>query len=214
MEIISTTTWTLSYLDAARHAERGTRSKGLHVSDVLRYIDNAVVHPGKRQPYGELSRLEKRNMGYRTEMGFIFEAMVDLEHKARERQRAKNKYRGVLLQAEMELDGIFLTPDCYVQDTCTVEEYKATWTSSQRWTHKDPEESYWYWFASTMCYCFAHGTNLCDIYVFWVNGDYRGMGPNVQRYSLYYSDEELESNWMMVLKHAPVVRRRFHGDAG
>ena len=211
MEILSTTTWTLSYLDAAKHEAGKTRSPGLHVSDVLRHIDNEVVHPGERRPYGELTRLEKRNMGYRVEMGFIFEAMVDLEFKARMKQRAKNKYRGVLLQAEISLDGIYLTPDCYVQDTCTVDEYKATWTTSKRWSDRDPEASYWYWFASTMCYCFAHGTNLCDFYVFWVNGDYAGMGPNVQRYSLYYSDEELESNWRMVLKHAPEVRRRLYG---
>ena len=98
-------------------------------------------------------------------------------------------------------DGIWLSPDGIGPDPkgeahIVVEEYKATWQSSIR----PPADNFKY-MVQIKSYCRAVNTNVAILHVFYINGNYRGSGPQYRRFRIVFSDWELEENWKMILRH-------------
>ena len=96
------------------------RSEGLHLSSILRDIDNRVINVGKRQDFSSLSRSEQAQGTVYQQAGFMFEDLMTSFWKSRLLSYfPKDQF---LQQGEIERDGIFMTPDAlYVPDWILIE---------------------------------------------------------------------------------------------
>jgi hypothetical protein len=212
--LISPHPFELEFLDSTykRQAEQ-QRSKGLHISDVIRDLMNRVLTPGKRGPVSSLDDEGRAQMGAYVEVGFSWERMLEREFE--ERMLVRRQYDAslqgheVIRQGEYSLDGLFLTPDgLYVGGPELVdEEYKATWKSEKKLqTVAEFEHYFWEWNCQFKCYCRLFGIRRTRLFVFWVNGNYAPSKPKAMRYEIEYAEEEVESNWSMVVNHAGWMR--------
>lgn len=169
------------------------RSSGVHVSDIIRDIDNTLLNVGKRQKYDELTPQEKLRMGAHTSMGWAWEEVVRDALR-----RIRPVLPGVVPAGELTLDGIHGTPDGVNEPEWAVEEFKATWRSSNR--PLDPD--FWSWLVQIKAYCRMLQTKQAYLSIFWVCGDYRESGPFTQRLHLNFNDLEIKDNWEMLRNHA------------
>jgi hypothetical protein len=169
------------------------RSSGVHVSDIIRDIDNSIINVGQRQKFDQLTPAEKLRMGAHTSMGWAWEEVVT--HAL---ARVRPTMPGVVRPGEFTLDGIHMTPDGVFEREWAVEEFKATWRSSNR--PLDPD--FWSWLVQIKAYCLALQTQRAYLSVFWVCGDYRESGPFTQRFRLEFNDAEIRDNWTMLVSHA------------
>lgn len=169
------------------------RSSGVHVSDIIRDIDNTLLHKGQRQKYDELSPSEKLRMGAHTSMGWAWEEVV--RHALR---AVRPKIEGVVPAGELTLDGIHGTPDGIFESEWALDEFKATWRSSSR--PLDPD--FWSWLVQMKAYCKMLQMSRAYLSVFWVCGDYRESGPFTQQFRIEFSQLEIDDNWDMLLNHA------------
>ncbi len=203
MEIVSAQQFDLTYLTAfGEQREIGEdRSVGLHVSDVIRDIDNRLIHRGQRLPYDQLTSIEQKRMGFYTELGFIWEEVVT--HYFRKRMEMRGESMQWVTQQEIEMDDLFLTPDGLDLDSDSGIECKATWVAS--WKIEQPEKYFWSWFTQMKAYAKALGVTTYRLFVFWVCGDYKSSGPIVMEYHIRFSPQEIEENWAMLVNHAKTM---------
>lgn len=184
-------------LQLAHHHGGPREAKGTHVSEIIRDIQNKVTHKGKRKPFSELTQEEKRRMGSYTSMGWAFEKII--EAALREVFGAfflgRERYQKT---GSLTLDGISGTPDWLdLQHWCVIE-FKATWRSSRR----DLETDFAHWLWQIKAYCKLLAVTTAELYVFFVNGDYRESGPQLKGFALSFSQREIDENWSMLRNHA------------
>lgn len=204
----------LTFLDGARKSKiEQTRSKGLHVSQVIRDLANRVIMPGKRSNPDDLGDEDRAQMGAYVEVGFAWEALLEQEFAERMRVRrdtdAATAGDHVVRQGEYELDSLFLTPDgLYVGGNSLVdEEYKATWKSENKLQSvAEFEHHFWEWNTQFKCYCRLFGVTRTRLFVLWVNGNYRPSKPKAMRYEIEYTESEVRDNWRMITNHAAWMR--------
>ncbi len=89
---------------------------------------------------------------------------------------------------------IIIEPDDSVM---VLEEYKFTWKSSKTLPHDN-----WYFMTQAKGYCYMVGTNIIIFRVCYVNGNYKGSGPQYRVERIVYTDYELKANWDMILDFA------------
>lgn len=158
------------------------RSPGLHLSDIL---NSMMAATGKNTDIGW-------DDAATFAAGFFWERVL----------------RYVLLQAryeqkhltpcgELEMDGVFITPDVMDVKDWVHEENKLTWKSS----NNDPHSYYRYWW-QVKAGCRVLETTKARLRVYHVNGDYRGSGPQWKNWEAEFTEQEIEENWSMVLNHA------------
>lgn len=170
------------------------RSSGVHVSEIIRSIENEVTKKGKRKPQQELSEDERRRMGAYTSAGFAWEEIIR-RHLVEMQITSNDRYSS---PGEVERDGIFGTPDWFdIEDFC-VEEFKCTWRSSRR----DISADFWSWWVQIKAYCWMLGVETARLRVFFVNGDYRESGPQIRQWQASFDEAELKANWKMLVQHA------------
>lgn len=169
------------------------RSPGCHVSEVIRDLENTVLKPGERRKYDELSPSEQTRLTNHASVGWAWEEII----------------RQGLLRAgfcpadsavspgELVLDGIHGTPDWLRMDPYRVIEFKSTWRSSGR-----PLDDYWHWLVQIKAYCNLLCTATAELYVLYVNGNYRDSGPEYKGYLLEFTPTEIRDNWDMLKNHA------------
>lgn len=168
------------------------RSPGAHVSELIRQISNKIIMPGKRQAFSDISPMEKARMGVYVAMGWAWEAVI--------RDALVRPLYGIELEerfqspGELTLDGISGTPDWVDTYEGVVEEFKATWRSSNR--PLDPD--YWGWIVQIKAYCKMLQSREAKLRVFYVNGNYRESGPQVKYYQLLFGKQEIQDNWDML----------------
>jgi hypothetical protein len=188
---VKVTDISLGALNLTPHSQR---SPGCHISDVIRDLENTVTKPGERRKYDQLSLAEKTRMGNYTSVGWAWESIIK---------------RGLLdagfcpidcavTPGELVLDGLAGTPDWLILDPYKVVEFKATWRSSARSLDAD----FWAWLVQIRAYCKMLQARQAELYVLYVNGDYRDSGPQYKGYELAFSELELEENWAMLTNHA------------
>ena len=202
MKILELSTEGLVNAQELARAHGGSRTEGgVHVSEIIRDIQNKVTHKGKRKPYDQLSPEERRRMGNFTSMGWAFERVIEA---------ALREVWGVYFSGSdryektgsLLLEGLTGTPDWLDQKEWAVVEFKATWRSSRR----DLETDFGAWIWQIKAYCKLLATRSAQLYVFYVNGDYRESGPQLKAYSLSFSEREIEENWAMLKNHARALR--------
>lgn len=170
------------------------RSSGVHVSDIIRDIENETTKPGQRKRVADLTENERRRMGAYIHGGFAWEEVL--------RGGVVKMYSAgadrLCSPGELERDGVYGTPDGFDVDSWCIEEMKCTWRSS-RW---DIVSDFWSWWVQIKAYCHMSYTDRARLWVFFVNGDYRDSGPQVKMYEAVFNAPELERNWTMLLTHA------------
>lgn len=178
------------------------RSSGIHVSNVIRDIDNRLIHRGERPLDRELSEHEKRRMGNYREAGFIWELVYQ------EYFLLRSRLRFGLEQAELEKDGLFGTIDFvrFVEPRrWRVVDTKWTSMSSRRlqnfWTDLRT------WGMQLMAYCMMVGTTHGALIVFFSNGDYAESGPQAFEVFFEFTERQLHMNWDMLVRHAKSMRK-------
>ena len=168
------------------------RATGLHVSDIIRHIENTITKPGKRPNISTLTEEERRRMGRYVEVGWMWEDVI-------RSAMVRTYYAGVTRfedPGELESDGIYGNPDWFDTEDWCVEEFKATYRSSRRPISSD----FWSWFVQIKAYCHMTGTRHARLRVFFVNGDYRASGPQFKLWQLTFEHKEIESNWAMIVR--------------
>jgi hypothetical protein len=178
------------------------RSSGVHVSEIIRSIENEVTKPGKRRPYDSLTSDEKRRMGAYVTGGFAWEEVIR-EAVVAMHLASSDRF---IPPGELELDGIHGTPDWFDTEDWCIEEFKATWRSSRRPITQD----FWHWWVQIRAYCHMLGVRTARLRVFFVNGDYRNSGPQIKMWQATFTPEELIMNWAMLHQHA-VEKGWLHG---
>ena len=165
-----------------------TRTPGLHLSNLIREIERDVLGDEAR-PEGEIP------FGL-AEAGFVWEGLC--ESWAR---RAKNG-RGLVLQREVEDDGVFMTPDLYSPTEDAVYDFKFTWKSTS--SIGEWQKRYLGPMIQLQSYCRYYGSNVGWLVFFFAMGNYkRGPewdGPQARQFKFTWTTEELERNWAWVLR--------------
>lgn len=166
------------------------RSPGLHLSPLIKELDEAA-HGEKRYPETD----ELTRQAYFS-VGFMWEQILSTVLSA----TALRKAAGQLVRpGEVTLDGIAMSPDAIDLTDYVLEEYKATWLSCK---HPIDGTKFWHWMVQIKAYCKALGTRTARLRVFYVAGDWRGSGPQVRGWTLEFTERELEENWAMITNHA------------
>ena len=103
----------------------------------------------------------------------------------------------------MSLDGEALTQvivDNQPQHKLKVHEVKCTYKSTATVGETEGELlGQFLWLAQIKAYCKAAGTNLADLHVLFVNGNYKyPLQPVKRRFHLEFEDWEIEDNWNML----------------
>lgn len=147
---------------------------------------------------------DKAGLGYREtgwdrdvtmEVGFMWEDVLTRVFKDR---MAKIRHSFIIRPGEIELDGIVGTPDGLGPDPLGIqhlvlEEYKATWRS----TNKSPADN-WDYMVQTKGYCKMTGTTVVVMRILHIVGDYRGSGPQYRVARIEYTQDEIDQNWAML----------------
>jgi hypothetical protein len=168
----------------------------LHVSEVIRWVDNRVIHRGQRKPYEDLSPNEKKRMGNYVSVGYAWEDLLA--------QSLAPVFGGEYVRTgEIELDGIVGTPDGLELNGMAVDETKATWRSSRR----DISTDFWSWMVQVKAYCHMLQLNRVSLRVFFVNGNYADSGPQVKQFDLIFEPRELQDNWTMICRNAEAMEK-------
>lgn len=188
------------------------RSAGQHQGNILRDLENRVLKPGERRPYDQLTPQEKQRMGNYVEMGFIWEVVVESVWKRR--MFSRRKPEGAIRQPELLINNVYRTLDAIMIPTYTVDEYKATWLSSN---HPIDGPKFWAWHHQMMGNLFGvnatFGTKStqADLYVFYVNGDYRESGPQMKHFIFTFSKREIEESEAMKIRHGLTMLKKKGG---
>ena len=199
-------------LDLERN--KAPRSPGLHVSAILGFIARRLGIL-KREDEEEVDwTLAKYHLShganiiqlypeaiYRVALGLAFEDWYGPQHP-------HHNYHAI---GELEADGIIGTPDGIEFSSVSapiVHEYKLTWKSSRsgRETPAERIAQEWMWTSQAKSYCYQASVPrtpdklITDamLHVYWVNGNYRGSGPQLSTYYLKFSMSEIVANWRLI----------------
>ena len=167
------------------------RTSGVHLSGVIRYLaqEMGLITQDDRQesPDGNEFPLDAR---LKMAVGLAWEDWVSTQ------------FPDVMYHpGEIEQDGILMTPDGLAPDE-RLWEFKVTWKSAYK-LHNDgyDHKSFWMWRAQNMGYLYALGWRKVRQCILYVNGDYRGTCPILVEMDVEYTQEEIDQNWALMLKH-------------
>lgn len=175
------------------------RSPGLHLSQLIREIERDLLGDDKRPDDSGSDRA-----GW-FEGGFIFEEMC----AAMLRRTKRGKL--LIVQKEVEKDGIFMTPDIVDPVDEGVVDSKMTWKSTRQIDDIVAGKTTWdkVWpgyMVQLKAYAHYYGYTKGALVVLFVMGNWkRGpewSGPSKPRVFVFrWTEEELKRNWKMVLRY-------------
>jgi hypothetical protein len=166
------------------------RSAGLHVSDVIHELCIRLeIFSGNVEAQPNNSWMQ---------LGCALEdALV---------RRFEEHYPGKYTRVgELELDGLYGTPDLVNVEDWADEEIKLAWMSSNQ--PVDGKKMWRYW-VQIKAYCKMIESNLGRLHVCHVNGDWKGQGPVYRVWEQQFTNGELNENWAMLQTHAAAMRTR------
>lgn len=102
---------------------------------------------------------------------------------------------------ELELDGIFGTPDIYHTPSNTMIEIKFPWFSSKRdprVVDKDGKDKFARFKWQLMSYCKMKGTNFGGLSICHPMGDWRNFIPVYRAWGFEFTQDELDDNWELI----------------
>jgi hypothetical protein len=159
------------------------RSEGLHLGTIIADIER-TLNPNMASWQGEWAMAG----------GFIWERVLSREFLGPQLKTGK-----IVRPGELQVDGIYMTPDGYDTHENVLEEWKCTWKSLN-----NPIEGpkFWRYWTQTKAYARAMGTDKCRLRVLYLMGDYKGSGPCAKTYEAVFSQKEMDNNWSMIVSHA------------
>lgn len=161
------------------------RSAGLHVSSIIRHI---IVTSGLAKD----GNFNEDDLELFAIIGRLWEQMLaDVMFKPPRYQRP----------GEIELDGIYGSPDAVDTDDCCLAEYKVTWLSSNR-----SIESFFKYMLQVKAYCHMLGLTRVKLYVCFVCGNYRPPVPQFKAWQIDFSPHELKDCWRMLLANGKEIQ--------
>ena len=160
------------------------RTAGLHVSQIIRHIM-------------ETSGLAKDNsfsdddLNMFAVIGRLWEQMLaDVMFKPPRYQRP----------GEIEVDGIYGSPDAVDTEDGVLAEYKVTWLSSNR-----AIESFFKYMLQVKAYLYMLGLTRCRLYVCFICGNYKPPLPQFKAWQLDFSPHELKDNWRVLVENGKEI---------
>jgi hypothetical protein len=159
------------------------RSPGVHVSDIIHDLCVKLGHYEDRDNNGEVNAF--MGLGSALEHAVVHRFALD----------EPDRYLQV---GELEMDGIFGTPDLLDTKDWALTEIKLTWMSSR---HEPDSEKFWRYWVQIKAYCAMMVTTVGRLHVCHVMGDYKGSGPTYRIWECRFSDQELAENWAMLRTH-------------
>ncbi len=186
--------WELRSADGEAMGEG--RSKGLHLSDIIRYMRECNGERFRNGPGGENWMV----------WGFIWERLVP--HILAGYFGMQRPLR--IMQGEQVLNGIAMTPDAINTEDGRLEEYKATWKSQKRLPEgSTPEElidcletHFHFWLWQIKAYSYAVGTTQARLVVAFLS-----FPPRFRCIELDFTEQELVANWEMIRANAVALVR-------
>jgi hypothetical protein len=164
-----------------------TRSVGLHVSEVIRYI---LLMSGLTKS----NTFTEADLDMFASVGRLWEQLLSQSlFKPPRYQRP----------GEIEKDGIIGSPDTVDIDEARILEFKATWKSCDR---DISGSDFWNWFIQIKAYCHMIGVNEAKLVAFFVNGNYRPTVPVMKIWDIEFSSGELRENWNLILRNAKEMK--------
>lgn len=176
------------------------RSKGqsVHVSALIRRLQNTVLKRGQYKSPEEQSPEERKYLALYASMGWAWEGLI----RAHLANVWVHEGMGDMVQTgELERDGISGNPDGFRVSDSTVIELKASWKSSGRFYGQMdcPSPDFWPWLVQTKAYAYMLEVRDVEILAYFVNGNYKPIKPRMRRWHFQFSQGELESNWGMLM---------------
>ncbi len=112
-------------------------------------------------------------------------------------QRMEREFPGRYIQpGELELNGLYGTPDLWDLDEWLTIEIKCAWMSSK---HQPDDDKFWRYWTQVKAYCKMAGMDRAHLYVTHINGDYTKVGPDFRVWEQVFTQEELDENWAMLV---------------
>lgn len=168
-------------LDYISQEQLGVRSVGLHVSQIIRHIMET-------SGLAEQSDFTDDDLNMFAVIGRLWEQMLaDTVFRPPRYQRP----------GEIELDGIYGSPDAVDTEDGVLAEYKVCWKSSNR-----SIESFFKYWLQIKSYCWMLGLNKARLYVFFVNGTYKPPLPIIKAWEAEFTTPELRDNWRVIKENA------------
>lgn len=214
MVSISDAPYSLSFLDGlGRPQDRQFRSRDKpHASEILRYLEAKLTPSNRhRTPIEEMVGADKIFLDRMADFGFMFEWALErsirVPHAVGPEEAIELAWKSRMLlrraeevalepQGELCLDNIYLTPDARNLQDRRGEEYKASWSSMMKIRDFLGNFRRWYW--QIGCYAKVMEVVDYDLFVFWVNGDWKPPFPQIGIYRLKFEQEEVDRIWDMV----------------
>ncbi|HXN71603.1 MAG TPA: hypothetical protein VN861_03510 [Candidatus Acidoferrales bacterium] len=163
-----------------------TRSPGLHLTDVIRDIASTIGIA--KDSAGE------DDLDWYASGGWLWERVFDLAH-------AEAVTSGTLINpGEFECDGIVGTPDRLDTKLWELWELKCRWMAA--WKFEQLEKYFFLELMQCKSYCHMVSTNVCNLGVFFVAGNWRPPVPQAPCVRLEFSDREIADNWSQIMEHA------------
>ena len=163
----------------------------MHVTDIIHELEK-IIHPGRYKREFTEEQLDQFAV-----VGFFWERVLGGIWRDTEIRRSDGR---LIRPPEQYLDGVYLSPDALDVEDWVVEEFKATWISSNLDIASDPRV--FKWRSQTKAYCRALDTRRCRLRALFVCGHWRPPVPVVKLYEIEYSKNELLENWLALLRLA------------
>jgi len=161
------------------------RSEGVHVGGIIKYI-LSTIDP---ETYDRTITHETRQYW---ELGFTWELAVS--RALVERYLVKTPH--LVVQLELEHDGVFGTPDAFDTKKWVLYEMKLTKMSSNR-DISDVKVRHWLW--QIKAYLKMLEAQEAYIVACYIMGNYRDVPLEVRMWHLRFSQHEIDVNWRMLM---------------
>jgi len=187
MQLLEDATITLQRSDLKRYPifQGGTfdvRQPGLHVSGILKEVAIQL------KLFDAAKEMEDEAIPFKWALGLAWEEF------------ACSMYRDTLWQpGAIEVDGIWMTSDGLTPTR--LDEFKLTWKKVMAGAQFIDPQYNWYYLTQGRAYCKGYEVDTVTWHVAYVNGDYKGSGPIYKRFTVKFTEAEIENNWKMILNH-------------
>jgi hypothetical protein len=179
-----------------------TRSRGVHVSNIIRGI---ALEMGilKKELADEIELVDVREI---TDPVAILRISIGLAWEAWYIPQILSEQQGVVKHpGEMKVDGVYMSPDGESVDVIItpgnghhlrIHEVKATYKSTK--TVGDLSGQ-WMWLTQLAAYCKGARTNHARIHVLFLCGDYKfPLKPELRIWDVEFTREEIDERWSLL----------------
>ena len=227
---ISVVPFELDMQDAAgRLRGHDERPSGMHLSDVVRDFAARTIFKGdarrKRVKFAQLTDAERRRMANYVELGFAWEWIFERAFEERQlrrvaaamakaKARAKTKAKAsssLDRNVVLKKDGLWMSPDAVDEAAWELWEFKLTWKTARRLDKPSDiasDPAFAEWLMQIKGYLHGLRMTVCNLIVFFVNGDYREPRvPKPAHLRLVFDKGELVENWTKIQNHKRTMER-------